>query len=102
MIHHGEDFWREKFTEWKRSGQSISTFCKTHGLVPSSFYKWKRKLLGRSIKVNASKLIDSDQKPEKLKPAFVEVALPSNPTARVLKKNLRITTSYGAVIEVPL
>ena len=99
MASNSEDFWREKLADWKASGESISHFCRTNRLKVGSFYNWKKRLLDSTPTKGRS---DLTQSMARTKPSFVEVAFPSKPTPLVLNKTLKITTSYGAVIEVPL
>lgn len=37
-------FWRDTLARWKRSGLSITQFCRQHRLCLSSFHRWKNKL----------------------------------------------------------
>ena len=39
-----ETFWRRQFDDWQRSGQTITAFCREHGLTESAFHLWKREL----------------------------------------------------------
>lgn len=39
-----EAFWRDTLANWKRSGLSISAFCRQHALNLSSFHHWKNRL----------------------------------------------------------
>ena len=39
-----EAFWRRKFDDWRQSGQTITAFCREHGLTESAFHLWKREL----------------------------------------------------------
>lgn len=37
-----EQFWRATLDEWKRSGQSITAFCRSRGFHKSSFHRWQK------------------------------------------------------------
>ena len=39
-----EAFWRRHSDDWQRSGQTITAFCREHGLTESAFHLWKREL----------------------------------------------------------
>jgi transposase len=39
-----EAFWRDTLTHWKRSGLSITQFCRQRRLNLSNFHRWKTKL----------------------------------------------------------
>lgn len=39
-----EAFWRLQFNDWRQSGQTITAFCREHGLTESAFHLWKREL----------------------------------------------------------
>ena len=39
-----EAFWRRQFDDWQQSGQTITAFCREHGLTESAFHLWKRNL----------------------------------------------------------
>ncbi len=78
--------------EWRSSGLSQSEFCRNHSLSPSTFYTWLKKSQNDQS-ISASK-----------KPPFLEVvAVPEeilSPSTQL--RFLRVTTSYGLVVEIPL
>ena len=39
-----EAFWRRQFDDWRQSGQTITAFCRVHGLAESAFHLWNREL----------------------------------------------------------
>jgi hypothetical protein len=39
-----EAFWRRQFDDWRRSGQTITAFCRDRDLTESAFHLWKREL----------------------------------------------------------
>ena len=43
-IQRSESEWRELFTRFDQSGQTREAFCAEHGVVLSSFIRWRRKL----------------------------------------------------------
>jgi len=36
--------WRERVTEWERSGQSVAAFCRQRHLPTWSLYQWRKRL----------------------------------------------------------
>ena len=44
-----EAFWQNTLAHWKRSGLSISAYCRQHTLAHSSFHRWKTKLTHTSV-----------------------------------------------------
>lgn len=42
-----EQFWRETFADWQKSGQSVRAFCASRRLHEASFYGWRRTLQER-------------------------------------------------------
>jgi transposase len=40
-------FWRAHIGGWRKSGESIRGYCRTHGLSESGFHAWKRELSRR-------------------------------------------------------
>lgn len=70
--------WMELVLEQGRSGQSVSAYCREHGLRLWQFYEWKKRLR------------DSDA------PKFVEVAV--KPPAEIAQQRSR----QGSAIEVRL
>ena len=65
--------WRELIEWFERSGQSRGTFCAAHGLAPSTFDLWRRKLRATPVAVN-------EDPPEAL---FVELTSPTHTEASV-------------------
>ena len=70
--------WMELVSEQSRSGQSVSAYCREHGLRVWQFYGWKKRLR------------DSDA------PQFVEVAV--KPPAEIAQQ----PSQQGGAIEVRL
>lgn len=52
--------WSARFKRFKRSGQSVTQFCRAEGVSQPAFYQWKKKLgisaavRGRAAKSNSS------------------------------------------------
>ena len=42
-----ERFWRETVGRQRRSGQSVRTYCRDHGVSEASFYAWRGELKRR-------------------------------------------------------
>jgi hypothetical protein len=75
--------------EWESSDLTRAEFCKKHGMSISSLRQWKKMISERSNEFEV--------------PDFIEVApAPTPENSSPSRKFFRITTSYGAVIEVPL
>jgi hypothetical protein len=34
-------FWRDTLADWKRSGLSVTSYCRRHQLSASTFHRWK-------------------------------------------------------------
>ena len=43
-VRRSEDEWRELFARFDQSGQTREAFCAEHGIVLSSFIRWRKKL----------------------------------------------------------
>ena len=39
-----KDSWLKHFTDQSRSGMSVKSYCKKHGLLNSGWYYWQKKL----------------------------------------------------------
>ena len=102
MPRNSEDFWREQIASWEVSGKQVRQYCKTNQLNVSTFYKWKKRLFHHLPKNGKSESIYKRKELPQEKASFLEVVMPSQQMPQILDKKLRITTSYGAVVEVPL
>ena len=40
--------WRERVQERRSSGQSVKEWCAGHGISTATYYRWERKVLGRT------------------------------------------------------
>lgn len=76
-IYRTESQWVELIDRQERSGVSQQSFCKSEGLSPSNFHKWKRKLVE---KPSASFIPVSIQKSQS---ARIELELPGGIILRV-------------------
>jgi hypothetical protein len=56
--------WQELIDAWKRSGQTINSFCRERKLTRSNFDHWRRILIAANSKT-----------PSRTAPAFVPVRL---------------------------
>ena len=43
-VRRSESEWRELFARFEQSGQTGEAFCAEHGIVLSSFLRWRKKL----------------------------------------------------------
>jgi hypothetical protein len=112
----GQEKWQEIIDAWRASGLGKTEFCRKQKVVASAFHYWCRKLedgSGRKPlkkkavlktrskpaakgKVSKKTLIDD-------KPSFVEISIPKSDSASPATGQVfRITTSYGAVMEIPI
>jgi transposase-like protein len=81
--------------EWESSEMTRKEFCKKHGISVSSLRHWKDMVAEKDNAPEVTDFIEVDSAPA------VSAALTLKNSA-TSKKFFRITTSYGAVIEVPL
>ena len=89
------DKWALIIQEWETSGLSKAEFCRQKKVSASSFQVWQRKL-----QPAPSKSLPKKEMPQQ----FLEIHLPREVHQSTDLKNrvLRITTSYGAILEIPL
>jgi transposase-like protein len=86
------DSQKKKFiSDWKDSGLTRADFCKKIGVSLTGFDKWRRKF-------GSAEDIEREKQP---KIEFLELS-PISDGDKTISKVLRIVSSYGAVIEVPL
>jgi hypothetical protein len=74
--------WRALVEAWKRSGQTVSAFCRARQITRSNFDRWRRILVADSVVSSPS-------------PAFVPVRVVAEPMAEVVLRS-------GVVVRVPL
>ncbi len=114
----GKEKWQEIVDAWRASGLGKAEFCKKQKVVTSAFYYWCRKLDGGGARkpLKARSRPKPKRRPEAKdksaarkmaavvdRPAFVEISIPkSDSTSHVGGQVFRITTSYGAVMEIPI
>lgn len=79
---------RKILADWHESESTRADFCKKVGISVSGLDSWRRKF--------------ESPKKSKLKIKFVEIPSLEEVQSPTTKKILRIISSYGAVIEVPL
>lgn len=79
-------------SDWRSSGLTQSEFCRQQSLSLSTFHTWLRKSQDK-------RSISGSNKPSFLEVLTVpEENFPTSSQARFL----RVTTSYGLVVEIPL
>lgn len=83
--------WIKLIDEWKKSGLTKAAFCREKSLGKESFYKWIKQLEGELPHKSANNS------------SFLEIAIPSfsEPMTQA-SRTLRILTSYGVTLEIPL
>ncbi len=109
--------WQEVVDAWRASGLSKADFCRRQKIIISMFYYWCKKLESGDDRKHLKTRSQPKQKrkPEAKgksafrekaiddKPAFVEISIPKSDSAsHVTGQVFRITTSYGAVMEIPI
>jgi hypothetical protein len=84
--------WPYLIQEWKKSGLSKVAFCREKGISKDSFYKWQKALDKQP-----------DLTPDSTPIKFIEIETP-NAAHKDLSdlRCLRIVTSYGTILEIPL
>jgi hypothetical protein len=111
----GQEKWQEIVDAWRASGLGKAEFCKRQKVVASAFYYWCRKLEGVPRRSQSKTPSKPKRKPVTKaktevrkevaadgKPAFVEISIPKSDTPSPTGQVFRITTSYGAVMEIPI
>jgi transposase-like protein len=113
----GKEKWQEIVDAWRASGLGKTEFCRKQKVVASAFYYWCRKLENGSSRKPPKKKAESKPKRKTMtkektaskkkllddKPAFVEISIPKHDSASPATGQVfRITTSYGAVMEIPI
>jgi hypothetical protein len=112
----GKEKWQEIVDNWRTSGLGKAEFCKKQKIVASAFYYWCRRLEGVPSKSQSKAKSRPKGKPSSRakaearkaltandKPAFVEISIPkSESNSNITGHVFRITTSYGAVMEIPI
>lgn len=82
-----EQFWRMALETWQSSGLSVRQFCSDEGLSEPSFYSWRKKLAGGSVRDAAG-----TPKPS----AFIEVSMPQRKGAAV-----ELVLTSGNTLRIP-
>ena len=78
--------WARRLSEWRTSGDTVSSFCRRQRVSLATFYYWKRRLSGSSrgtsTKVQAPKFL-----PVRLQPGTsagpIEIQLPNGAVVRL-------------------
>ena len=76
-------FWRQVIGQWQASGQSVSAFCREHGLSEGGFYAWRKRFVGQEqgpTFVPVRVIPDTGVEPEA---AAIEVALVGGRLVRI-------------------
>ena len=95
-----QDKWCSILDSWRSSGLSQAEFCRKQKITVSTFYYWSRKFSETKAK---SAKVKTRSASVKENPAFVEITIPKADSQSKTKAQVfRITTSYGAVMEIPL
>ncbi len=92
--------WLPLIKRQKTSGQSVAEFCRQHRLNYHQMLYWKGREKSGNKRIPASS--SQITAPSDSTNTFVEVVVPKQESIETLVNVLRIVTSYGATIEVPL
>jgi hypothetical protein len=97
MDQNGIDYWQTAIEKHEKSGLTRAEFCRRNGLKDHLFNYWAKKLK----KSGAPKIECEDNSPTL---NFVRVIenKDEQPSSNGRERVLRIQTSYGCTIEVPL
>jgi hypothetical protein len=79
-----EQFWRDLIEQQQRSGQPISTFCRSQGVSSPSFFAWRKRLR-----------LHSDAPPPPFVPIQIELSAPLSQPAPI-----EIVLRSGACVRV--
>lgn len=86
--------WKKVLAGWQSSGLSRREYCKQEGIAESVFYKAQQRLANKqAVCSSGSRSVSNPEVAQ----SFVEVV-----ESQVSTPMLRITTSSGCVVEVPL
>ncbi|MDD5318965.1 MAG: hypothetical protein PHF79_04115 [Candidatus Pacebacteria bacterium] len=88
--------WPVVIKDWQASGQTKGKFCRDQGIGVTLFTQWEKKLGRRNERSHLSSKIVRDT------PSFVEVVPVAEQRISARGALLKITTSYGCVLEIPL
>lgn len=100
MKNQGIVFWEKELKDWKKSKLSKLVFCEQRGYPQHRFNYWLRKINKGGDKVKVQTL-DFENQSDQVD--LVEIKVP--PVENLINSNskvLKITTSYGCTLEVPL
>ena len=82
-----EQYWRDTVAAWRKSGQSVSAFCRERDVPQASFYSWRQTLRERDRQRQAAPAQATSQPtlvPVRVVPdAVVEVVLATGVVLRV-------------------
>ena len=100
-VSRSETDWFSLVEAWQSSGLSQSKFCKTKKLSPSSFYNWQTRYRKKYPDRTVSGVLKKIMAPS---PRFIEIAndVRTRPSEEDNSRFLRIKTSYGWSVELPL
>jgi hypothetical protein len=79
-----ESYWRIVIGRWRRSGQSVRTFCRAEGISEPSFYGWRRRL----------------EPADQPKPAFLPVHLVANQADQPATQAIEVVLVNGRTLRV--
>ncbi len=92
-----ESFWRNTLAAFAASGQSVSEFCRAHGLTQPTFYSWRKKIRCR----------DQEEAGQASGPAFLPVVVRGKPAGAVEQglasdQGLAIELRGGRLLRLPV
>lgn len=89
-VRRSEQEWREVFTRFEQSGQSIEQFCTQQGLALSTFNRWRHRL-----RTQRHKAIQGS--PEAV---FVELSTADTPRAEVSAWDVELELGKGIFLRL--
>ena len=89
-IRRSKDEWREVFTRFEQSGQTIEQFCAQQGLALSTFSRWRQRLRSDCRE-------DTQGSPEAV---FVELSRGEAPRAAVSPWDVELELGNGMFLRV--
>jgi hypothetical protein len=75
--------WSERLAEQERSGMSVRSFCKDHGIAEHVFYYWRKRLRNQSQPVRFALVERAGAPPESSAPAGLELVLTTGERLRI-------------------
>lgn len=112
MKVHSKEEWQALVQKLQASGLTKSEFCRRNQIANGRFYEMVKQFGGGVIpsisavpaKNKPKKKFNKKEKNDPISSNFIEIAVEkqSSESNLTMPKSLRIVTSYGAIVEIPL